>query len=145
MNTALILAALLILRPHSPARSCIDARHDEIVSMATRSAETFDVPVALLLVVGFSETHFGCDPASGGNWGAPRDRNHRQTAGTSDSAASALALGYRECRTWLGAVSHFRCGRCGTCPAGQPGYTARGALRRVRQLNRLVARSVSGS
>lgn len=136
MNTAAILAMLLVLRPHSPAQSCIDRRHDEIVEMATRSSTAYQVPVALLLVVGFNETHLGCDAGEGGGWGAPIDAEHRQTAGTSDSAASALALGHRECRTWLGAVSHFRCGRCSTCPAAQPGYTARGALRRVRQIER---------
>lgn len=140
MNTAAILAILLSIWPHSPALPCIDARHDEIVEMGTRSAETYNVPIVVLLVVGFSETHFGCDPASGGNWGAPRDRNHRHTAGNSDSAASALALGYSRCHTWPGAISHFRCGRCGTCPVEQPGYTARGAMRRVRQIERRMAR-----
>lgn len=138
MNTAALIAALLVLRPHSPALQCIETRHDEIVTMATNSAEAFHVPVALLLVVGFNESHWGCDPNSGGNWGAPIDRDHRQTAGTSDSAASALALGFHECRSWGSAVSHFRCGRCGRCPRSQPGYTARGTMRRMRQILRMV-------
>jgi hypothetical protein len=128
-----LLFALLALRPHSPARHCIDARHDVIVAQATAVSERYGVPVAVLLVTAFNETHIGCDRGEGGGWGAPASRTRRHVAGTPDNHASALALGYRRCHTWEAAIAHYRTGLCNGVP--RIGYTAQGAMRRVRQLD----------
>ncbi len=132
-GTAALLFALLALRPHSPQLPCITARHDTIVSQATASAERYGVPVSVLLVTSFNETHLTCDRGEGNGWGAPASRTRRHTAGTSDNHASALALGYRRCHSWLGAISSYRCGNC-MCRR-LVGYTPEGAMRRVRQID----------
>ena len=120
MTAAEALAALLALFAHVLHRPCLDARRDQIVRDADAASRDHHVPVALLLATGFAESHLGCAPRSGGCWGAPRDREHRRSAGRADHAASALALGQRRCGSWPGAVAHFRCGACvcsGTYPA----------------------------
>lgn len=112
----LLFAALMAMFPHSPAVGCLRTNEAQIVVDAQAASSAYGVPAGLLYIVAFRETHVGCDAASGGNWGAPISSTRRHTAGNANSAASALALGYRACRSsWRGAVSHFRCGLC-RCP-----------------------------
>lgn len=108
-------------------RECVVARQDRIAAAAAAAAAEHHVPVVVLLTVAYLETHLGCDPRSGGNWGAPSDRAHRHRAGTAETAASSLALGYRRCQTDAGAVASFRWGRCAE-PARHTGYGPRDVL-----------------
>jgi hypothetical protein len=128
-----LLVALLALFSSTPRTRCIERRAPEIAAEASASAARYDVPPALLLAIGMHESALGCDPRAGGSWGAPISRTRRAVAGTSDHAASALALGHSRCRTWLGAVSHFRCGRC-RCPP-LVGYEPRDAMRLARRID----------
>lgn len=112
MSAAEAFAAILAMLSHVLYEPCIARRREEIIADADAASREHGVPVRLLLAVGLMESHWGCAPASGGCWGAPRDRDHRHSAGRASHAASALALGHRRCRTWRGAVSHFRCGMC---------------------------------
>jgi len=141
LPTALDLAlslwlALLSVVPTPPRsmRPCLDRGAHSIPSAAAEAATAYDVPVGVLLVAAWLESHAGCDPASGGCWGAPIDARHRLTAGRASHAASALSLGFRGtarrrgCGTWEGAVSHFRCGLCRCPPPPGGGYTAAYAI-----------------
>ncbi len=112
--TALILTTLLSIIPRvpQPQRGRLEARHDRIVAEATAAAAHHNVPVALLFSTAMMETHIGTDVGEGDGWGAPISRFRRHTAGTADNAASALAFGFRDCHTWLGATHHYRCGLC---------------------------------
>jgi len=116
---ALLFSALLAIYPHMNYRPCVESHRESIIAHAVSGAEEHNVPVGIVMVVGFLETHWGCNPASGGCWGAPIDPQHRGTAGTPNQAARALATSYRVCGErygWLGAVNRFRCGLC-VCPA----------------------------
>lgn len=127
---------LSILPPiPQPMRSCVVRRNDEIVQMAQAGYEVHQVPVTLLLMVGFLESHWGCHPRSGGCWGAPIDPQHRLTAGTSNHAARALATSYRVCGTWEGAMNRFRCGLCVCRPSMIVGYTPEYAIHQVERLH----------
>lgn len=113
MNAARALAALLAVLPaRRPYSACLTARAPRVIADADAASREHGVPVALLLSVGYAESHLGCARGSGGCWGAPVSRLHRHTAGRASHAASALALGHRRCGTWTGALAHFRCGRC---------------------------------
>lgn len=113
MTAAQALAALLAVLPaRRPYRACLTARTPRVIADADAASREHGVPVALLLSVGYAESHLGCARGSGGCWGAPASRLHRHTAGRASHAASALALGHRRCGTWTGALGHFRCGRC---------------------------------
>ena len=120
MSAAAWLVALLAAYPHLAHRACVEARAPQIAADADDAAARYSVPVATLLAVAVLESHLGCAPRSGGCWGAPVSRTRRQTAGRADHAASALALGFRRCGSWPGAVSHFRWGRCAR--GGHAGY-----------------------
>ncbi len=121
----LLLIAHFVRPPHTPVgfMPCVIARTDEIAETAAATAELYPVPPAVLLAVGMEESAFACDPRSGGSWGTPSDRNHRNRAGNSNTNGSALMFGYNQCRAqdsdnprvWFRAISHFRCGRC-SCP-----------------------------
>lgn len=115
---AALLSVLPVRRPHA---ACITARTSRIVEDADAASREHGVPVALLLAVGYAESHLGCARGSGGCWGAPLSRTARHTAGRASHAASALALGHRRCGDWRGALAHFRGGRC----TGHAGYVAR--------------------
>lgn len=119
-----LLAALLVLHSHipEPMGSCIRGRQTEIARQAQEASDRTGVPPAIILVVGFMESHFGCHPRSGGCWGAPVDPQHRQTAGTHMHAAVALQHSFAVCHSWQGAISRFRCGLC-RCPSN-PDYVA---------------------
>lgn len=122
MTAAQALALLLALLPaRRPYAACLAARAERVVADADAASREHGVPVALLLAVGYAESHLGCAPRSGGCWGAPVSRTARHTAGRASHAASALALGHRRCGTWEGALAHFRGGRC----TGHAGYVAR--------------------
>lgn len=113
MNAARALAALLAVLPaRRPYAACLTARAARVIADADAASREHGVPVALLLSVGYAESHLGCARGSGGCWGAPVSRLHRHAAGRASHAASALALGHRRCGTWAGALGHFRCGRC---------------------------------
>ena len=127
MTPAQWIAALLLVFPRMAHRECVVARRDRIAAAATAAAAEHHVPVVVLLTVAYLETHLGCDPRSGGNWGAPSDRAHRHRAGTAATAASALALGYRRCHTDAGAVASFRWGLCRE-PRRHTGYGPRDVL-----------------
>ena len=137
MTVWLALFAALLQLFHIPAamRQCMTDHRDAIVA-SIGEAETAGVPAAVMLAVGFLESHNGCDPNSGGNWGAP-DHNNRIGGGRAPHAASALLLGHRACprRGWLGAVSFFRCGACACDPSRIVGYTPGYALGVVRRLH----------
>jgi hypothetical protein len=132
-----LFAALLALMPRvpQPMRGCIARRQGRIVAQIAQARETYGVPPAVMLVIGLLESHYGCAPRSGGCWGAPIDRAHRSTAGTSNQAALALANGFRACGTWRGAIARFRCGLC-RCPmrSGR-GYTPRYAVGLVERVH----------
>jgi hypothetical protein len=127
VSAAALLAALLAILPHTTRTQCIERRAAVIAAQAEHSATRHGVPIAILLAVGFRESALGCDPRSGGSWGSPISRTRRSVAGTSDHAASALALGHNRCRSWPSAVSHFRCGMC-RCPR-LVGYQPEDAIR----------------
>lgn len=127
MTPAQWIAALLLVFPRMSYRECVVARQDRIAAAATAAAAEHHVPVVVLLTVAYLETHLGCDPRSGGNWGAPSDRAHRHRAGTAANAASSLALGYRRCHTDAGAVASFRWGLCRE-PRRHTGYGPRDVL-----------------
>lgn len=139
MTALQALTALLMILP-VPARyrQCIAARREAIIAQAAEAADLHQIPVELLLVTGYLESHLGCANLSGG-WGVRLPRALR-TASQPHlhvvRAASALAFGYRRCRTELGALAHFRYGRCATPAQHEAGYTpefALGLLTRVRQ------------
>ena len=129
MNAHMLLAVLLALLPVPAARRrCIVERRATIESQADAASRTYSVPVEVLLAVGYLETHLSCAPGSGGGWGAPIAPTRRGVAGGAIHSASALAWGYRACGDMLGAVSHYRCGRC-ACPH-LVGYQPGGQLAR---------------
>lgn len=121
-QAAILLAALLALFPRAASVRRIEARQNEIARVAQVAAEAHHIPVSVLLVVGFMETHLGTDANEGGNWGAPIDAHHRHTPGTPDSAARILEHSLTACHTWPGAISRFRCGLC-VCPERTAPYT----------------------
>lgn len=131
MIEQLFLALMLLLPPAARFSSCIQQHRSFIVEKVALAEEEHGIPPAVMLVVAYLESHYGCHPNSGGCWGAPIDMQHRLTAGTPNHAAVALhtgfygegrvdrngnPTGFRGCHTWLGAVSRFRCGLC-SCPA----------------------------
>lgn len=109
-----MFAALLFFYPNANYRPCLEARRDRIEIQAAEAAEENHVPVGVLLVIGWVESHNGCNPRSGGCWGAPIDRNHRLTAGRAGEAAHSLRMNFDNCHTWEGAISAFRSGSCHT-------------------------------
>ena len=129
MTAAAVLAAILALYPHTPVRACLRARAETITTRADAAALEHGVPVELLMAVGFLESRFGCDPASGGSWGSPVDRRHRGIAGGPGHTARDLATSLRVCVGPLAAVSRFRCGLCTCRPGVLVGYTPRDVLR----------------
>lgn len=133
MTRALLLALLAIFH-RTPHMACLARHADSIVRRAEAARVEHAVPPGVLLSVGFLESHLGCAPGSGGNWGAPVSSRHRHTAGTSDHAARSLATGYRVCGTWGGALGWFRCGRC-RCPR-MVGYDPDFAARVVERVYR---------
>ena len=137
---ALLAALLSLYRPPAATRERIDRTRDAIVTAVTEAAEQHGVPPAVLLVVGFSETHLGTDVGEGGGWGAPVDRRHRHTAGNAGHAARSLAWGYRHCGTWQMAVAFFRTGPCR--PRHPSGYTAAGTMRIVARVSALAGAAV---
>jgi hypothetical protein len=108
---AALLAALLALYPGPRSRD-IELRLDRLSETARLAADAYGVPYAVLISVAFRESHLGLDRASGGCWGAPKDRRHRNVAGTAGDAARALRRSYEVCGTWRGAISRFRIGLC---------------------------------
>ncbi len=135
-STATLLVTLLALFHPTARTRCIERRAPEIVAEASASAERHGVPPAIMLSIGLHESAFGCDPASGGSWGAPLSRRHRGfgvRTGNGERSASALALGFRMCGTWPGAVAMFRCGRC-RCGA-LVGYSPANAMRLAQQID----------
>lgn len=131
------ITALLTVSPSLQHRACIRAHLQEIAHQATESAQAHSIPLGLLLSVAVHESHLGCHPASGGCWGAPSSRLHRHRAGNASHAASALALGYRRCRTDEGAIAHFRWGRCHV-PAHPHGYGPSSVLRLAERVARAI-------
>lgn len=122
----LILSAILAIFPYMSGnnRACIVDRQAQIAQHATEGQQTHGVPELVMMSVGFSETHLGCDINEGGNWGAPISRHQRHTAGTPNHAAAALRRSYEVCGNWTGAISRFRCGLC-SCPGRTASYTQR--------------------
>lgn len=130
-----VLIALLInLIPHSPYLACIRANEAAIASTLAKSEHDYGVPPSVLLVVGLLESHLGCNPRSGGCWGAPIDMQHRNVAGTPLHAARALASSYRVCGTWRGAIGRFRSGLCRPTQHAHTQYVAR-AMTWIERLN----------
>jgi hypothetical protein len=107
-----LLAALLTIFPHAPARACLVARTDALAAALASAEASRGVPAGLMLAVAFRETWVGCHPHEGGNWGAPRPGANRHLAGTPDDAARAMARSYAVCGSWAGAVGRYRSGLC---------------------------------
>lgn len=107
-----VLTLLLAVFPRGMGADYVRVHREEIAHVAGDAATAHGVPVPVLVSVAWYESRVGADPAAYGGWGAPRDRLHRHEAGTADHAASALALGLRQCGSWSGAVAHFRSGLC---------------------------------
>lgn len=115
VTAALAFAVLLaIVGLDVRYRECVERTRATIVREADDAARAHGVPVALLIVVGWVESHCGCDPRAGGSWGAPVSALRRRVAGRAMHAASALAAGHRACGSWEGAVARFRSGSCVT-------------------------------
>lgn len=110
----MLLAAILTLFPYMSGnnRACIERNATSIVNVVESAQRENGVPPAVLLTVGFMETHLGCDVGEGGNWGAPISPQRRHVAGTPRQAAVALQHGFERCGSWLGAIARFRSGRC---------------------------------
>lgn len=102
-------------------QTCIHNRIDEIATHARNSERLTGVPAPILLVIGFNETHWSCNPRSYGGWGSPISPQNRRTAGTPNQAAIALRNSYNICHSWRGAISRFRCGLC-NCPPRYNSY-----------------------
>lgn len=139
MTAAAWITALLLAFPSLAHRPCVIARREQIAAAAEAAARRHEVPVGLLLAVAVLESHLGCNPRSGGCWGAPISRDRRHTAGTADHAASALALGLRRCGSDEGAIAHFRWGRC-RVPRGAHGYGPVSVLRLAERVARRMGR-----
>jgi len=114
----LLLAALLVIFPYMSGdnRACIQRNARSIVNVVEAAQRENGVPPAVLLTVGFIETHLGCDIGEGGNWGAPISPQRRHVAGTPRQAAVALQHGFERCGSWMGAIARFRSGRCAIPP-----------------------------
>lgn len=110
----LLLAALLQIFPYMSGnnRACIQRNFESIARVAEYAERNHHVPAAIMLSVGFLETHLGCDIGEGGNWGAPISASRRHVAGTPEQAAIVLERSYQVCHTWVGAISRFRSGLC---------------------------------
>lgn len=132
----LLLTALLHLFPHMSGnnRACIVRNFDAIAQVAEDAERENGVPAAIMLTVGFIETHNGCDHGEGGNWGAPISPTRRHVAGAPRQAAVALQHGFERCGSWIGAISRFRSGRC-QIPASMSGYP-RTAVRIMTRISR---------
>lgn len=127
----LIAAAFLLLRaimqivgavPDDPRTVCVDRRMDSIIEGAVAASTAHDVPVGLLLTVGWVESHLGCAVHSGGSWGAPISPTNRHVAGGPSHAARALHSGFAACGSWSGAVGRFRSGLCRPTDRGHQHY-----------------------
>ena len=131
----LLLSAILSIFPYMSGnnRACIERNFDDIAMVAEAAERDMGVPPAVILAVGFLETHLGCDQGEGGNWGAPISRTRRHTAGTPAQAALALSHGYQVCHTWVGAISRFRSGQC-RIPARMANYP-RNAVRLINRMS----------
>lgn len=137
MSAAVLLMTFLgFFRNYSnPAVGrCIESHLTQIANNAAEGERLHGVPAGVMLVVGFMETHLGCDRNEGGNWGAPIDPQHRHTAGTPLQAAHALAVSYQRCggQDWARAVGRFRSGLCAPSRVEHRIY--------VHQVGRLVRR-----
>jgi hypothetical protein len=139
VTAAAWLTALLLAFPSLAHRTCVRRRAGEIAAAAEAAARRHEVPVGLLLSVAVLESHLGCNPRSGGCWGAPISRTRRAVAGTADHAASALALGLRRCGSDEGAIAHFRWGHC-RVPRGAHGYGPAQVLRLAERVARRMER-----
>ena len=113
MIRLLILAILTIYPVMLPGRrECIQERTEPIAQAVEAAQRENNVPPSVLIAAAFSETHLGCDPLSGGNWGAPISASRRHTAGGPVEAARSLQEGFLACGSWQGAISRFRSGSC---------------------------------
>lgn len=129
---SLLISLILHMFPHSPMEGTIRARQSHIAQIATEAAEQYQVPLPVLMAVGWRETHLGTDPHEGGNWGAPRPGGNRHIAGTAADAARILARGFTVCGSWGGSMARFRSGACSGNPVGDRYKT--NALRTVIRL-----------
>jgi len=120
-----------------PANSCISTNIARIAAQAEEGERIHGVPVSILLVVGFTETHLGCDNNEGGNWGAPISRFRRHVAGTHLHAANALRRSFEVCGDWFGAIARFRSGLCR--PTNPRYFTSiRSRVLLIRRLHRSI-------
>ena len=138
ITVKLLLVALLSMFPRFPTRQCIIDHSESIVQQVTQAEQTRHVPPGILLMVGFQETHLGCDANEGGGWGAPISRFHRHVAGTSDDAARILVHSYEACGNWIRAITRFRSGACSLTPDD---YRMPYVHRSESLINRLYARA----
>ena len=129
-----LLAAILSVFLHSPARQCIIDHRAQIEHVFEMSRQAYpEMPIEFVGAVGFAETHLGCDHREGGNWGAPISPTRRHTAGTPMQAVGAIWHSYQMCGTWEGAVRRFNTGVCGPTPRGNNyARIITGVVRRVR-------------
>lgn len=131
----LLLTALLNLFPYMSGdnRACIVRNFNSIAQVAENAERDLGVPAAVMLTVGFIETHNGCDRGEGGNWGAPISPTQRHVAGAPSQAGVALQHGFERCGSWLGAISRFRSGHCRIPPAME--HYPRTAMRIITRIS----------
>lgn len=137
-----LFVMLFVAIPNIPAHylRCLDARQGAIEN-AMRLSEASGVPAGVALMIGFMESHNGCDPR-GDSWGAPNDPDHWRIEDHAQRAISALASNHRACLAmrpgrrpvpeWLCAISRFRCGRR-VCPRST-GYSPQAATALILRL-----------
>lgn len=114
-----LVTAVLMHFPHFPTRQCIIDRREIIANAIEESIREFpELDPEVLVAIGFSETHLGCDANEGGNWGAPISPTRRNVAGTPLQAARILWHSYQACGTWEAAARRFRTGLCNPTPVG---------------------------
>ena len=115
LTAAQIVTAILAMFPAMSGnnRECIIARRTRIENHITAAQRQFpEMPSEVFASIGFIESHFGCNPRSGGSWGVPISPSRRNIAGTPLQAASVLWHSYQACHTWDGAARRFRTGLC---------------------------------
>jgi hypothetical protein len=133
-----LLLAVLLKFPSTPARQCLIERRDRIELAITESIRRYPlISPEVLVAVGFSETHLGCDANEGGNWGAPMSATQRHIPGTPMQAAKILYRSYETCGSdWESAARRFRTGDCRPSKIGSR-YAA-SVIRLSQQLVRIT-------
>lgn len=102
---------------------CVDHSRLNIASAAAVTAHTNNVPVGLLLVVGWMHSHNGCAVGSAhSHW---RQVSATQVSTEPTDLAVRLRRGFEVCNSWPGAVSFVQSGGCTPSTQAQTARLAR--------------------